>query len=711
MDPASIPESDDTTRTDIDGQRVATTGADSDAHRDELRPAFCLLAAPAASAIAIVAVVHLAEADPLDWVRVALVIAWAIAGVFVGVRRRKERIGPILLAAAGIAALAILADSYDRPALTRIALGVLPAVGLHLLAALPDGRLGTRSARRTVAFVAVAGGVVGFAAPHDSYGPKTWPFLILWLGALGLGMQTSHRRYIAAGSIDRRRMQWVGWALAVTVELLLVVVALRLMAGWPSHAPVVALAITILIPASLVAGTHVWMIARVDRLLTHTVALAGLTAMVIVAYLAVVIALGRGLKDGERSLLLLSMAVALLAALAYQPLRTRLTNTANQLVYGERIAPDESLRTWGTRLTRAIPLDELLLQLTESLRKSMELESAEIYTGGDGRYEVAAGVPHRVKLPLTIGEKEQAVVARAGVSGGTWLDVWIPTLAGTNGVNTRVAPIAHAGRLLGLIVLTRRFDGDPFTAENDRVVTELARQVGLALHNAQLDSALQASLEELQKTNIELHESRLRIVSAGDAERRKLERNLHDGAQQHLVAMAVKLRMAEELVEDDPSEAAKVIEELRSNLKDAITELRALAHGIFPPLLSSGGLPEALPAAAGRAALIATVETVNVGRYTAEIESTVYFCCLEALQNAGKHAGEDAEITVRVEETHRRLVFEVTDDGAGFEPDALGARGHGFVNMTDRLGTVGGRLVVTSSPGQGTTIRGEIPLP
>ena len=200
-------------------------------------------------------------------------------------------------------------------------------------------------------------------------------------------------------------------------------------------------------------------------------------------------------------------------------------------------------------------------------------------------------------------------------------------------------------------------------------------------------------------------------MGAGDAERRKLERNLHDGAQQHLVAMAVKLRMAEELVEDDPSEAAKVIEELRSNLKDAITELRALAHGIFPPLLSSGGLPEALPAAAGRAALIATVETVNVGRYTAEIESTVYFCCLEALQNAGKHAGEDAEITVRVEETHRRLVFEVTDDGAGFEPDALGARGHGFVNMTDRLGTVGGRLVVTSSPGQGTTIRGEIPLP
>jgi len=286
----------------------------------------------------------------------------------------------------------------------------------------------------------------------------------------------------------------------------------------------------------------------------------------------------------------------------------------------------------------------------------------------------------------------------------------MPQLAPGKTALTRVAPIAHAGALLGMIVLTRRDDGEQLTDDDDRVLTELARQVALALHNVQLDSALQESLAELQQINVDLQESRLRIVTAGDAERRRLERNLHDGAQQHLVAMAVKLRIVEELIEDDPAEATKVVEELRDNLKDAIAELRALAHGIFPPLLSSGGLREALPAAASRAALSATVDTAGVGRYTPEIESTVYFCCLEALQNAGKHAGADAEVEIRVCDDGQVLTFEVSDDGAGFEAEPRGASGHGFINMTDRLGTVGGHLDVRSAPGSGTTVRGQIPL-
>jgi signal transduction histidine kinase len=301
-------------------------------------------------------------------------------------------------------------------------------------------------------------------------------------------------------------------------------------------------------------------------------------------------------------------------------------------------------------------------------------------------------------------------VARAGVSGGTWLDVWIPSLAPGNSANTRVAPIVHGGALLGLVVLSRGHGSGRVNDEDDRMLTELARQVGLALHNVQLDSALQASLDELQQTNVELEQSRLRIVSAGDAERRRLERNLHDGAQQHLVAMAVKLRLAEELIDEDPVEATKVIEELRNNLKDAIVELRVLAHGIFPPLLSSGGLREALPAAAGRSALYTTVETEGTGRYSSEIESTVYFCCLEAMQNAGKHAGDDAEIAIRVWESNGFLSFEVRDDGAGFVSGPLSATGNGFVNMTDRVGTVRGRLLVESSPGRGTSVTGEIPL-
>ena len=179
----------------------------------------------------------------------------------------------------------------------------------------------------------------------------------------------------------------------------------------------------------------------VDRLLTATVSVAGLTALVIGIYAAVVVALARTPEDNERRLLLISMAAAAVAALAWTPARRWLSATANRLVYGERVSPDEALRTWGSRLTRAIPLDELLLQLCESLRKSMTLASAEIWTGQDGHYEWAAGVPHHRPAPLAVGVKERRVVARAGVSGGTWLEIWLPQLLGDHQATAlRVAP-------------------------------------------------------------------------------------------------------------------------------------------------------------------------------------------------------------------------------------------------------------------------------
>jgi GAF domain-containing protein len=215
------------------------------------------------------------------------------------------------------------------------------------------------------------------------------------------------------------------------------------------------------------------------------------------------------------------MLAAGICALLYLPARHWLTARANRMVYGERVAPDETLRTFGQRLTRSIPLDELMLQLAENLRKSMILTSAEIWTGKDGYYELMAGVPHRQPEPVEIGAKERGVVARAGVSGGTWLDIWVPQLVvPTGSASMRVAPVAHGGMLLGFIVVTRRPDGEPFTESEDMVLTELARQIGLALHNVQLDTALQDSLDQLRQRNQELHESRARIVAAGDAERR-----------------------------------------------------------------------------------------------------------------------------------------------------------------------------------------------
>lgn len=692
----------------------------------ELGPAVCLLAAPAAMVLTVVALVRLGVDEPGmsagDLVRAGLVMLWAVAGLVLGLRQRTDRVAPIALGLAGLAATAVLADAMARHGgesagadrwhtISGVAAGLVCGAGFHLLIALPHGRLRTSGRRNAMVLAYVGAGAIGGLLQHRSGDARSWAWSVVVAVLLTTGVLVANVRYRVTSPTDRRRMQWVGWALAVGAEVVVLVAALEVIADWPPHPWLVIAAVSALVPMALMAGTDRRLLARVDHLLAHTVAVAGLSALVLAAYVVVVLGLGRTPTGTERSLLLASMVAAMFAALMYIPARVRLTDLANRLVYGERTAPDEALRTWGSRLTRAIPLDELLLQLAESLRKTMNLAAAEVWTGTDGHLELTAGVPHREVPAIHIGERERSVVARAGVSGGTWIDVWLPELTPRRDTSlVRIGPIAHAGELLGLIVLERRPDSDPLSEEDDRVVVELARQVALALHNVQLDSALQQSLEDLRRTNEDLRESRLRIVSAGDAERRRLERDLHDGAQQHLVAMAVKLRLAEDLTEEDPAEAASVIGELRRDLKDAIAELRALAHGIFPPLLSSGGLREALPAAATRAALFTSVELDGVDRYRPEVEAAVYFCCLEAMQNAGKHAGDGASILVTVSTTDTTLRFSVRDDGAGFDQHGSASTGHGFVNMVDRLGAIGGQLQVSSAPGKGTTVSGEIPL-
>jgi signal transduction histidine kinase len=281
-------------------------------------------------------------------------------------------------------------------------------------------------------------------------------------------------------------------------------------------------------------------------------------------------------------------------------------------------------------------------------------------------------------------------------------------LDGRGQCQLRVAPVSHAGELLGLIVVERPPAADAFTDEDDRVLTELARQVALASHNAQLDTALQTTLNELRKQADALRESRARIVASGDAERRRVERNLHDGAQQNLVALAVNLRLARDVVADDPDVTAELLSQMADDVQRTIQELRELAHGIYPPLLADSGLGEALRAAANRSPLAAGVVSAGIGRYSPEIEAAVYFCCLEALQNAAKHA-PGARVDIRVWEESGGLLFTVSDDGPGLDADKA-ASGHGFVNMADRLGAIGGTVRWQSAPGKGAEVRGSIPL-
>ncbi len=527
-----------------------------------------------------------------------------------------------------------------------------------------------------------------------------------------MGLAGSNRRYRRAVGVERQRMQWFGWAVAVGIEMALVAGAVRILSGWPHDAGAILTAATLPVPVALAMGSSKRLIGRVDALLAHTVSLAGLSGVVVGVYLVIVLGLGRAPTDSERPMLGLSMLAAAVPALLYLPARERLARFSNRLVYGEREAPDQVLKTFGTRLSRAIPLDELLLQVAESLRKTLSLTTAEIWTGSEGRLARAVSLPDAPVTRLVLTADEEAVVARAGVSGPAWVNVWMAgLLQGREDCLLRVTPITHSGHLLGLIVAVRPPNGDTFKEEEERILNELARQVGLALHNVQLDSALQSTLDEVRRQAEELRASRARILAASDAARRQIERNLHDGAQQHLVALAVNLRLARQIAERDADTAKEMLEQLSHDLQDAVQELRSLAHGIYPPLLVDRGLPEALSAAGERSALPTQVVADGIGRYTPEIEAAVSFCCLEAMQNAGKHAGDGSTITVQVWEDAGALVFEVADDGAGFDPSTRSTPGAGFVNMGDRVGAIGGTVGVQSSPGVGTRVSGRIPVP
>ncbi|MGH9245163.1 MAG: sensor histidine kinase [Acidimicrobiales bacterium] len=644
------------------------------------------------------------------WVRSALVAAWAVAALVLVVRD-APRVGLVALVVAVVGGVcSVTATTIDLDWIHTLAASLLPAVALHLELVIPDGRAGRASRRNAIVAGYVLAGGVGLALGAADRMPTAAVVAGAVVGALVLGLPAAHHTYARATGLARQRLQLLGCSVAIVVEVALVVAALRTLVDWPRGAAEIAAASTALVPLALVAGTSAHIARRVDRVLVHTVSATGLTAVVVAVYLVVVVGLGRVPADTERSLLVLSMVAAAVATIAYAPARDRLAEWANRLVYGEQHPPDEVLRTWGSRLSRAIPMDELLLQLAESLRKVMALSRAEVWTGTSERLDLAVSVPDREAASIAIGPEERPVIARAGVTGTGWLKVWLPAmLENRSEAQLRVAPACHSGELLGLIVVERRSDDDRFDEEDDRVLAELARQVGLALHNVELDSALQASLDDLRRANDDLRASRARIVATGDAERRKIERNLHDGAQQHLVALAVNLRLTKDALGDDPEGAAEMLDELTTDVKDTIQALRELAHGIYPPLLMDAGIGEALRAAAQRSPLDVAVDVADgVGRYPAEVEAAVYFCGLEALQNAAKHAPA-ARVVIRVWEEGGSLRFDVSDDGPGFDR-ASATQGHGFVNMSDRLGAIGGAVEWRSAPGEGATVAGSIPL-
>ena len=498
---------------------------------------------------------------------------------------------------------------------------------------------------------------------------------------------------------------------ALVVATTWVTAAAALVARWPSSGATVgivaAAAGAVVLGALLIARR--WPPARdVRAAIADRVLVAAGTAIVAsTLFVGIVLAVGgrpgEDATDAVRACLVAAIASGLLVGLALR----RIVAWSGRVVYGSEGPRHELLDQFAHGVTRVTALDDVLVQLVETVRPACAADAAEVWLQRDGELVLAQSRPVQRAGAVPLDPTRAAAVARAGVSGDGWAASWLPELRRGDD-HLRVAPLAVQGELLGILVARRGTAADDFDDADDEGLARVVRLVAAALQNAELDAELRRTVDELRRSNADLRASRARLVTVADDERRRLERDLHDGAQSHLMGIAVKMQLARALVAADPAATAAVLTEIEHDLATASAQLRSLAHGIFPPLLLTGGLRDALPGIAAHAAVRVEVGVVTGDRFDRQIEAAVYFCCTEAVQNAAKHAGAGAHVTIEVRDNGDGLSLTVHDDGPGFDA-ATAVAGHGLTNMADRLGALGGTLSVSSN-GTGTTIVGTVPI-
>ena len=657
---------------------------------------------------------------------VAGAIAYAVLGALI-VRRTGNLVGWFMLAEGAFTAVMITGSAYaifgvkahpgtlpTAAAAGALAEAVFVLVAIDLAAlflVFPTGRLPSPRWRPaalaglvltglTLASFAVSTRQVALPAPGGislvypnplavrSLQPVTWLGTLNGLAAvfpllLAGALVSLTLRYRRGDQRLRQQMKWLG--LAIAGVLATQVVGGLAIAFGQANKPLqqVPYAITpflvfLAIPVAMTIAILRRRLFDIDVIISRALLVTLLSAGVTAIYAAIV--LGVGTVVGSGSDPLLTVAAAVVIALVFQPLRQRASRLANRVVYGERATPYQVLSDFAADMAGQLDLGGALDRMVSLLG------------GASGARRVEAWVRVGAELrPAAVWPGGSAPSAVVELNGAAELPA--------PGVPARMVPVRHGDDLLGAISLTKP-PNEPLSSTEDSLLRHLASQASLVMRNAQLTAELRATIEELLA-------SRRRLVGAQDAERRRIERNLHDGAQQQLIALAIQLGLLAESA-GDPDLIRQAIPDLKAQLSTALDDLRALARGIYPPLLAEQGLAMALRAQAARSPVPAVVEADEVGRYPPDAESTVYFCTLEALQNVAKHARASAA-TVRLSGTGEVLEFSVTDDGAGF-PAAAARHGSGLQGMSDRLAAHGGTLTITSQPGHGTTITGRLPI-
>jgi signal transduction histidine kinase len=506
----------------------------------------------------------------------------------------------------------------------------------------------------------------------------------LTIGAAGIAAIVSLAfRYRRARTVEREQLKWLVYAGGIIVVALIAEAPIEQALG-PGNAASNLQDITVsgaiaLVPIAIGIAIFRYHLYDIDVVINKTLVYGSLAVFITGVYVAIVVGLGSLAQRGARPSLALSIAATAVVAVAFQPVRERVQRLANRLVYGRRATPYEVLADFAGRMAGAYAAEDLLPRMARILAEGTAATRADVWLkSGEVFHDGAAWPAGAPPLPP----------ARATAAD-------VPAYPAAD----RILPVRHQGEVLGALSVSKR-PGEALTPTEDRLLTDLASQVGLVLKNAGLREQLLARLEEIRA-------SRLRLVAAQDAERRRIERNIHDGAQQQLVALAIKLSITESMIGTDTEGERELLAELREDAAGAVEELRDLARGIYPPLLAGEGLVTALQAQARKAAVPTSVTADGVGRYQQDLEAAVYFCVLEALQNVAKYAGA-TRAEVRLAASGHHLRFEVTDDGAGFDPESRGY-GTGLQGMADRLHAHGGSLDVRSAPGAGTTIAGRLP--
>jgi signal transduction histidine kinase len=648
-------------------------------------------------------------------------LSFCVVGARIAGRQPANPVGWILLSYGLLWELGGLADEYATFALITVhsgpggavagwvaqwfgpvAVGLLGGV-LPLL--LPDGALPSRRWRPVLWSVVtvIAGASVGdaFAAGPLRGHPQTVnPFGVPGMSVLThleavlplvvlVAVGSLVVRYRRADQTQRLQLQWIMYALVVFV---LTFAALFLVGHAIASPKPMAFRVTVDLVSLSWAGIAVAIgvavrrhrLYAITRLIDRTLLYAALAAFVAGGYVAVVVGIGMfvGTRGGHVALSVLATAMV---AVAFQPVRARLEGWIHRLVYGHRATPYDLLAELSRRAGREHPDGAVLDELARVLAAGMAARQVEIWLVDRERPLLAGAWP-----PLLDPEPPGRGVTDPEVPAGP---------------GRIITPVRYRGDLLGVLVVEGgpADDGDP---RDERLVADLAGYVGVVVHSVRLSDELRQRVAEISAQAAELRESRQRLVTAQDRERRRIERDLHDGAQQRLVALRLTLRrIRDRLARDGDHESAALVDAASAELAEALAELRTLAQGIHPAVLTEAGLGPALAALATRATLPVRIDAVPEGRLAAEVEAAAYFVVCEALTNATRHAHAGC-VTVRAEQVDSTLRISVVDDGVGGADPTTGS---GLRGLADRVGAVSGTLAIASPAGRGTRIEAVIP--